>query len=255
MVKIEAPIYCPACDSTLQFKNDVLYCLNMECEARTQKSLEHWAKTLKIKGLGPQTITKLNLTSIQDIYSLTEGSLVLALGLKTAIKLLQEIENSKLAPLDLVLPAFGIPLIGRSATEKLKSILDSLDALTAEKAKQAGLGPKAIENLMLWYTTKYIPEYKLTLPINYRFANSNVSKEKEVSGVVCITGKLYSFKTKAEAESALVDAGFTVSASITKNVTHLVNESGIESAKTQKARESGVTIITNITQLLGVNYG
>jgi len=38
---------------------------------------------------------------------------------------------------------------------------------------------------------------------------------------------------------------------LTKDVTILVNESGIESAKTKKARDSGVQIITNLLEFIG----
>ena len=44
--------------------------------------------------------------------------------------------------------------------------------------------------------------------------------------------------------------GFVVKSSLTKDVTHLVNESGVESAKTEAARERGVLIITNLKHLL-----
>ena len=48
-------------------------------------------------------------------------------------------------------------------------------------------------------------------------------------GVVCITGKLKSFKTKAQAGTALVNLGYIVKSSLTKDVTILVNESGTKS--------------------------
>ena len=48
-------------------------------------------------------------------------------------------------------------------------------------------------------------------------------------------------------DGAVIGAGSTV----TKDVTILVNESGIESAKVKKARESGVTIITNLSHFIG----
>jgi hypothetical protein len=42
-----------------------------------------------------------------------------------------------------------------------------------------------------------------------------------------------------------------VKGSLTKQVTILVNESGIESAKTKQARENGVTIVTNLLDFIG----
>jgi NAD-dependent DNA ligase len=68
---------------------------------------------------------------------------------------------------------------------------------------------------------------------------------------VCISGKLTSYKTKAIATEALTNAGFEVKSTVTKDVTILVNESGVESSKTQKAREAGVTIVTNLSEFLG----
>ena len=78
--------------------------------------------------------------------------------------------------------------------------------------------------------------------------------EHEKKGVVCISGKLKTWKTKADATAALEGAGFVVKSSLTKDVTILVNESGIESSKTKQARTSGITIITNIMEYNPVSY-
>ena len=59
------------------------------------------------------------------------------------------------------------------------------------------------------------------------------------------------FKTKAEANAKLQELGYVTKTSLTKDVTILVNESGVESAKTKKARESGVEIITNLLDFIG----
>lgn len=250
MQSIVPPTNCPVCNSILEYKNDVLYCLNTKCAARESKSLQHWAKTVRILGLGEATIKKLNITQIEELYSLSLEDIKNCLGSdKLAIKLYGEIENSKLAPLNITLAGFGIPLIGTTATEKLSKVLKNLDDLTTQKAEEAGLGPKATDNLMTWFKNVYLTQYKFILPLNFTF--EAVEEAKETRGVVCITGKLRTYKTKAEAEKALTSAGYKVSSNLTKDVTILVNESGVESAKTQKARETGVTIITNIKQLLG----
>ena len=58
-------------------------------------------------------------------------------------------------------------------------------------------------------------------------------------------------KTKAEATKALSYAGYQVKSSLTKDVIFLINESGIESAKTKQAQERGITIITSLSDLIG----
>ena len=68
----------------------------------------------------------------------------------------------------------------------------------------------------------------------------------ETIGTVCISGRLNSYPTKAAATEVLEQHGYVVKSSLTKDCTHLINESGIESAKTQAARERGVVIVTNL---------
>lgn len=250
-MKIQAPTNCPSCSSDLVWKNDLLYCKNISCEAQSAQKLEHFAKTLKIKGLGPATIDKLELESIFDIYEMSLDSLAECLASeKLAGKLFLEIEGSKDASLQEVLPAFSIPLIGKTASEKLCKSIKSFNNLTEDACIAAGLGPKATQNLMIWYREEYLPYYK-SLPFSFEPV-SQTNPNNTSMGVVCITGKLTSVKTKAEAEKALVDAGYIVKSSITKDVTILLNESGIESAKTKKSRDEGISIVLNLNELIGV---
>lgn len=216
-----------------------------------QKKIEHFAKTLKIKGLGPAAISKLGLEDIDDIYTLDVDIIAECLSSrKIAEKLHSEIENSRGAPLNVVLPAFSIPLIGKSATEKLSTICTHITDITKDNCERAGLGPKATENLLSWLKKDFYTFYDGRLPFDFKFKRSTNASTLANKGVVCISGKLKSFKSKAEATKALQSAGYEVKPSMTKLVTILVNESGVESSKTQKAREAGVEIITNLNSLL-----
>ena len=249
MKEIIAPTNCPSCGFSLQWENDQLFCYNPSCESKTYKLIEHFASTLKIKGMGPSTIQKLRITTIPQIYELSLGEMVEALNSeKIAVKLFDEIQDSKKASLSEVLPAFSIPLIGKSASVKLCAVISSIYDLNEEACTTAGLGPKASKNLLDWYSTKFLREYKW-LP--FSFESVDVKSAIAPKGTICISGKLTSFKTKAEAEKALTNRGWIVKSSLTKDVTHLVNESGLESSKTKKARESGISIITNLNQLIG----
>jgi DNA ligase (NAD+) len=248
MQKIIAPTNCPSCNSMLVQVNDQLFCKNNDCESKQQKIVEHFAKTLKIKGLGPMSIQKLQINSINEIYELTNDELVTVLGSAVGNKLSAEIAKSKEVSLNQLLPAFGIPLVGTSAAKKLCAVIDSIYDISYNTCMQAGLGPKVTENLLTWYET----EFESTLSsLDFSF-KSYKEQEKPIKGIVCITGKLFSYKTKDIAKSLLEQAGYAVRSTVTREVTILVNESGIESAKTQKARESGVTIVTNVNDLIEV---
>lgn len=241
---------CPSCDSLLEWTKDQIFCKNSGCPAKGYKQLEHFAKTLKIKGLGPSTIEKLEFVDIKDIYEATLDYLTVQLkSEKLAIKLFEEINRSKQEPLNTVLPAFGIPLVGRSASDKLSSVTTSLFDIDEETCKQAGLGPKVTQNLMHWIENDF-NRYD-SLPFSFEF--ETVKPASSSKGVVCITGKLNSYSTKAEATKDLLAHGYTVKDSLTKDVTILVNESGKETAKTKKASESGVTLIDNLKTFIGEN--
>lgn len=246
---IEVPTTCPSCDSVLEWVGDQIYCKSNACPAKGFKQLEHFAKTLKIKGLGPSTIEKLALQTVDDIYLLDAEYAVMMLGSeKTATKLLDEIERSKLEPLDTVLPAFGIPLIGKTATEKLSKIVVDIFEINDYTCKASGIGPKATENLLNWINSKF-DDYS-HLPFSFEFSKD--TRPTGERGVVCITGKLKSYPTKAAAKAALESLGYTTKDSITKDVTILVNESSVETAKTIKAANDGVRIVTNIQDLMEI---
>lgn len=249
-MKIEIPTNCPSCSSELVRKNEQLFCENSGCVGKETQKIEHFAKALKIKGLGPSTISKLKIASINDIYSLSVQEMVERLGsLKIAGKVFDEIQKSKDCSLQELLPAFSIPLIGKTASEKLCTVLEDLDDLTEDVCLEAGLGPKATSNLISWFEVDYNTVYK-ELP--FSFESEKSLAPKATKGVVCITGKLTSYKTKSQAEKLLLEAGYSVKPTLTKEVTILVNESGVETAKTKKARDNGVSIVTNINTLIEV---
>ena len=249
MQTITAPDKCPSCGHTLEWENQLLYCRNTLCGDQSSKKIEHFAKTLKIKGLGPAAITSLALESINDIYAISEYEIVNLLGSqKLGEKLFTEIENSIKAPLNILLAAFSIRLIGKTASEKLSAVCESIHDINEDSCAKAGLGPKATESLLEWIDEEYP---LLDIPHSFAFESPKV----RTGGVVCISGKLKSFKTKAQATEALEQHGYTVKSSVTKDVTILVNESGVESQKTTKARESGVTIVENLLDFLGETNG
>jgi len=246
---ITAPSTCPSCGYKLELSFPLLYCRSSSCGDQSSKKIEHFAKTLKIKGLGPAAITSLALESINDIYAISEYEIVNLLGSqKLGEKLFTEIENSVKAPLNILLAAFSIRLIGKTASEKLSAVCESIHDINEDSCAKAGLGPKATESLLGWIEEEYP---LLELPHSFAFESPKV----RTGGVVCISGKLKSFKTKAQATEALEQHGYTVKSSVTKDVTILVNESGVESQKTTKARESGVTIVENLLDFLGETNG
>lgn len=239
-MRIVPPTQCPSCHSELVQKNSILYCVNKSCEGQGAKLVENFAKVLKIKGLGPATIDKLELTSIGEIYELTDEDIVDTIGEALGTKLIEQIKISKQASLNDLLPSMGIPLIGKTAADKICSRFASLEEIS-EPALREVIGQKAADNFITWLRSE---DWK-SLP--FKFKSSE--KKADTGQTVCITGKLKSFKTKAEAAEFLTEKGYRVVDSVTKTTQILVNEGGTESEKTKKARANGTLIVNNILEL------
>ncbi len=249
---IAIPTECPSCNTSLKLVKDILYCLNDHCPAKWDKKVEGFAKHLKIKGLGPSTVQKLQIQDFHDLYSLSREEISDCLNSeKIADKLYLEIQKSTESGLEELLPAFGIPLVGKSISSKLCAVVDDISGITWDSCHRAGLGPKATQNLIDWIQCEFYPNEYNTLPFSFKTKQKSVKEESK--GVVCITGKLSSYPNKSAALAVLEKAGYTVKGTVTNAVTILINESGIESSKTINARNKGVKIITNLKKLLKEN--
>ncbi len=245
-VEIIEPDKCPCCGSTLVKITDQLFCKNISCPEQVSGKLLHFCKTLSIKGMGPKTLEKLQLENIAEIFYLDIEEVTEVLGSKVANKLLEEIEKAKVADLATVIESFAIPLIGGTASKKLALVIGQIEDITEKTCKEAGLGDKATQNILEWLENEY-PQLKEFLP--FSFQKAVVAPEK----TVCITGKLSSYKRKADAEGILRDNGFQLVDSVTKSLDYLVDEGDGTSAKRKKAEQYGIKIVTDLNDLLKVN--
>ena len=168
MKEIFAPTFCPSCEGLLEWEKELLYCRNPDCESQVAKKIENFAKVLKIKGLGKATIEKLELRSINEVYDLTLEEVKEVIGEKLAIKLIDEITKTAYSvSLDNLLPAFSIPLIGKTASNKLCLVVDCIFDISQETCKEAGLGPKATESLLDWYNSTFMDDL-CNLPFHFK---------------------------------------------------------------------------------------
>ena len=247
-MRIEIPTECPCCNYPLELVNDQLFCRNTACGAQLNKKVEHFCKTLGIKGMGSRTVEKLGLSDITELFYLDQEQVVDLLGSeKVALKLLDEIERSKSADLATVIASFSIPLVGATASKKLCEVVTSVDEISYDTCKQAGLGDKVTQNLVAWLETDF-QEMREFLPFSFKSQkNSSTSSNQKT---ICITGKLSSYKTKAEAYKSLEEAGYTPVESVTKATDYLVDEEDKGSSKRKKAESLGITIITNLNNFL-----
>jgi DNA ligase (NAD+) len=249
-MKIEIPTVCPCCSYPLQLINDQLFCRNTACGAQLTKKVEHFCKTLGIKGMGPKSVEKLDLQDLTELFYLDLDTVTAALGSeKTAAKLLDEIERAKSADLATVLASFSITLVGNTASKKICEVVEHIDEINYETCKQAGLGDKVTENLITWLQTDF-QDLREFLPFSFKSVKNSNTSSNNNNKTVCVTGKLVSFKTKAEAYKALEEAGYSPVESVTKTTDYLVDEEDKGSTKRKKAESLGIHIIKNLNTFL-----
>ena len=239
MKEIKILTNCPVCDSKLVRIKDQLFCHNNMCDAKLFKSIIHFVKALKIKGLGEKTIEKLDLESINSIYTLSKDFVISELGEKLGTKLYNEIEKSKTTTVDKYITGFGIPLVGKTASEKLAQYTDSIWNIDSKLCKLAGLGEKATNNLLDWILHNEF-KYK-DLPIKTVEGN----KQSEITLKVCVTGKLKDFTSRGKAKAYLKDYGIQVVSSVSSNIDYLVCDvEGSSSSSIKKAEKLNLPVVT-----------
>lgn len=213
----------------------------------TDKLLEHFIKTLDIKGLGPASVSKMQLKHPVDLYQSHDWSM---LGVNGE-KVLAEIERSKTKPYELVLASLGIPGVGKRASKLIVKHIPSFDRLREiEMVQIHGIGPKTIENLLSWLDTN--EEWVYTLPLQLE-QNQSIDLENNSGEVkkICITGKLD--MARNELAEILESKGFKVTNTVTKDCYALITAGDTSSSKYKKAESTGITIIDyweNRTKLL-----
>lgn len=240
-MKIQIPTTCPSCDYELELVNAQLFCYNPSCPAQSSKKIEAYAKGMKIKGLGPKTIEKLCIEDIPDLYIFDKDYYIEVLGEKIGEKLFNEIERSKNTTMNVFLAALSIPLIGTTAAKKVSKVISSMEDLTEENLRKAGLGEKARFNILEWMIEEY--HKYVDMPINLaKQEEPNIKKQNK--GNVCITGKLIDYKNRTDASNYLESLGYTVTSGVTQKTDFLVDEEGKKSSKRTKAEQLGIPIVT-----------
>jgi len=243
---VQIPTICPSCESKLERVNDQLFCRNSKCSSTVQKKIQHFCKTMKIKGMGEKTLEKLDLNSIVEIYELTIAQLSAVVGEKVGTKLFNEIQKSKQTSIEDYLPAFSISLIGKSVAGKLSGKVAKLSDITKAVCSDAGLGQKATANLLSWIQNNYI-ELPVTIVTTIK------PETVETTLKVCITGKLNNFSSRQKAAMELEALGVKVVSTVTKTLDFVVDDSDSISSKIKKAKEYGIPVITYKTLIEEIN--
>lgn len=260
---LEPPERCPICGgATVERDNSdsrFLVCDNANCEGKLINKLNYFCgkSGLDIKGLSKATIEKLIdwgwIETFADLYVLGNyrGEWVKkpGFGEKSVDKILKAIEDSKDVNLENFIAAIGIPLIGLNMAKELTKVFSTYADFRA-----------AIDGGFDFATLDGFAEAKHKAIVSFDYTQADdvakfmITKEKNEESnselslkdmTFVITGKLETFKNRAELQSLIEKNGGKVVSSVSAKVNFLINndiDSG--SAKNVSAKKLGIPIIS-----------
>ncbi len=256
--EFKMPHRCPECGSeVIRLPGEVAYrCTGVSCPAQIRRRIIHFASrdAMDIRGLGPAIVSLLlsaNLIKdVSDIYFLKEEALIPLerMGEKSANNLIKAIENSKKQPLNRLVYALGIPLIGSKASLILAQEFKSMDRLQnatyEDLVKIPEIGDKMAESIITFFKQ----EQTKTLITRLKEAGVNMLYAKDESGpkplenlTFVLTGALEKY-SRSKAKELIENLGGKVTGSVSKKTDYVVvgKEPG---SKYNKALELGVKIL------------
>jgi len=235
------PDTCPSCYKPIVWQGVHLVCANPACVAKQTYHVEHFIRTMEIETISATTLLKLNVRTIEDLYDLTEDIIMdtEGFGYKRASEIMDQLTKSLTTRPHKLLAAFGMPLVGRTASKAITSryAFDQLFHLT--ESDDLGLGPTIsksfVDNICTFEDT-----YHYLVAKGLKFTEE---KKSMISGkVFAMTGA--GPLGRKELTEMIEDRGGSVK-SVSKDTDYLACEDvGGNSSKLQKARKYGTKIIS-----------
>ena len=262
---LSVPAACPYCGEpthleTMESGTINLVCGNENCGGKLINRLDHFCgkKGLDIKGLSVSTLEKLInwgwVNSISDIYKLvrhrTDWYNKEGFGKASVDKILDAIAASAdiKEPWRLI-SAFGIPLIGSTASKSLMKhfTLDEFIALAKDKYDFTVLDDFGSEsNNAIWnYNFEEMDNMLENVFIVHETPKVKIEDNKCKDKTFVITGSLNHFNNRDELKEIIENLGGKVSGSVSTKTTCLINNDvNSTSSKNNKAKALGVPIIS-----------
>ncbi len=254
------PSACPVCGSHVlrEAEASAWRCSGgLFCPAQRKQALLHFAgrRAMNIDGLGDKLVEQLVDADLvrtpADLYQLGMTALTSLerMGEKSALNLLEAIENSRRTTLARFIFALGIRNVGETTAKDLARDFGSLDNLIAADAARLqsvpDVGPVVAESMMAFFAEPH------NLDVIRQLRAGGVSWdefEPEPDQILPLSGKIFVLTgtlvtlSRQDAKERLEALGAKVSGSVSRKTNYVV--AGAESgSKLDKARELNVKVL------------
>lgn len=262
--KYERPTNCPVCGEILEKEeeNVALRCTNSECPATLYRSITHFASRdcMDISGLGESIVEQLLdnnlLKDMADIYYLKYEDIINLdrFASKSALNLINAIEETKNNSLDKLIFGLGIRHIGKKAakilSKKYEDIYGIMNASIEELNSLNDFGivmAKSVYEFFKKPETHNLIEKLEKAGVNLKGEKEELLSSKLEGKTIVITG---SFDNYSRNEIALLieKNGGKLSSSVSKKTSFVIAGENAGS-KLKKAEELGIEVL-NINEFL-----
>lgn len=262
------PTHCPACGTPLRRDEGEArwYCPNaLGCPAQVEGAIVHFASknALNIVALGEATVQKLHqaalVTSIPDLYGLTPEQLypsaqnptgIEGFARRSAVALVEAIEQSRRTTLARFLFGLGIPGVGVKTAQDLAAALRTLEAVQQATVEQLatieGIGEQMAQAIVEFFTNAQSSGVvRRLVEIGFDLRVDEVPQlGRGLEGMkVVVTGTLTGLG-RSEAQELIRAHGGVAQSSVTGQTTHLVLGAKPGRDKVEKAEKLGIPMLT-----------
>jgi DNA ligase (NAD+) len=263
---VEIPELCPVCGGKTLVKqeSDVksLYCINEDCLAKQIKLFTHFVSrdAMNIEGLSEATIEKLiskglikELADIFNIEKFKEEIIEMeGFGEKSFSKLIVSVNQSRITSTARLLYSLGIPNVGLSNAKVIsKSFKHNWNAIESAKYEDlieiAGIGEIMANAYVKFFDDekKNIIVKDILKEIEFEVVQTTNAEQVFENINFVITGSVEKFKNRDELKQIIEERGGKVTGSVSAKTNYLINNDNLSnSSKNKKAKELGISIIT-----------
>ena len=252
--------HCPVCGSLAEREEgeaDHRCSGGLFCSAQRKQAIWHFAhrRAMDIEGLGDKLVDQLvdsgQVKTLADLYhlKLDDVAQMDRMAEKSAVNLLQALEQSKQTTLGRFLFSLGIRHVGEATAKELARHFGQLDAIMAASEdallQVADVGPVVAHSIRTFFDQAHNREVVQALRdagIGWAEGDALAPTEMPLAGItVVLTGTLQSMG-RDEAKEKLEALGAKVAGSVSKK-THYVVAGAEAGSKLEKAQALGVPVL------------
>jgi DNA ligase (NAD+) len=251
--KLLIPITCPSCDEKVMIEEIRIFCRNKNCPDQIKESILNFVKKIGIDNLSSKRLEEMMrvglVKNIVDLYKLKKKDFLTLDKVKDKLadKFVETIDNSKNADITTFLSALGITGGAYNKCDKVVQAgfdtIPRLKKITIEGLMEVdSFAEKSATDFINSFTEKVYMVDKL-LKLGFEFKEKNISKSRISGKKICITGSLK--EKRSIIELKIRAAGASTVGSVSKNTDYLLtNDGDSRSSKAQKAKQLGISIIS-----------